>query len=112
MLAIVVHQESARVFASQHSGGRQTNFRVREGRRLIKHQAVRRIEQRPDRRPPPPLPVLVPRLSRVERDPTPPPTPRFDMPLDPSGTGPSYWPRAAGRSSSLQADGSKSRCFN
>jgi hypothetical protein len=37
VVAIVVHQESARVFASQHAGGRRTNFRVREDRRLVNH---------------------------------------------------------------------------
>ena len=37
VVAIVVHQESARVFASYHAGGRPTNFRVKEDRRLINH---------------------------------------------------------------------------
>jgi len=37
VVAIVVHQESARVFASHHAGGRRTNFRVKEERRLINH---------------------------------------------------------------------------
>jgi hypothetical protein len=37
VVAIVVHQESARVFASHHAGGRRTNFRVREERRLVNH---------------------------------------------------------------------------
>jgi oligopeptide/dipeptide ABC transporter ATP-binding protein len=37
VVAIVVHQESARVFASQHAGGRATNFRVKEDRRHVNH---------------------------------------------------------------------------
>jgi hypothetical protein len=37
VVAIVVHQESARVFASHHAGGRRTNFRIREERRLVNH---------------------------------------------------------------------------
>lgn len=37
VIAIIVHQESARVFASVHAGGRQTNFRVKEDRRLVNH---------------------------------------------------------------------------
>jgi hypothetical protein len=37
LVAIVVHQESARVFASRHAGGRRTNFRVQEERRLVNH---------------------------------------------------------------------------
>lgn len=37
VVAIVVHQESARVFASYHAGGRATNFRVKEDRRLVNH---------------------------------------------------------------------------
>ena len=37
IIAIVVHQESARVFASYHAGGRATNFRVKEDRRLVNH---------------------------------------------------------------------------
>jgi hypothetical protein len=37
VVAIVVHQESARVFASRHAGGRRTNFRVQEERRLVNH---------------------------------------------------------------------------
>jgi DNA-binding transcriptional ArsR family regulator len=37
IVAIVVHQESARVFASYHAGGRRTNFRIREERRLVNH---------------------------------------------------------------------------
>jgi hypothetical protein len=37
VIAIVVHQESARVFGSVHAGGRPTNFRVQEDRRLINH---------------------------------------------------------------------------
>ncbi len=37
IVAIVVHQESARVFASHHAGGRRTHFSVREERRLINH---------------------------------------------------------------------------
>ncbi len=37
VVAIVVHQESARVFASYHAGGRATNYRVKEDRRLINH---------------------------------------------------------------------------
>ncbi len=37
VIAIVVHQESARVFASYHAGGRATNFRVKEDRRLVSH---------------------------------------------------------------------------
>lgn len=37
VVAIVVHQESARVFASTHAGGRATNFRVKEDRRLVNH---------------------------------------------------------------------------
>lgn len=37
VVALVVHQESARVFASQHAGGRATNFRVKEDRRLVNH---------------------------------------------------------------------------
>ncbi len=37
VVAIVVHQESARVLASHHAGGRRTNFRVREERRLVNH---------------------------------------------------------------------------
>jgi hypothetical protein len=37
VVAIVVHQESARVFASTHAGGRATNFRVKEDRRFINY---------------------------------------------------------------------------
>jgi len=37
VVAIVVHQESARVFASTHAGGRATNYRVKEDRRLVNH---------------------------------------------------------------------------
>jgi len=37
VVAIVVHQESARVFASVHAGGRPTNFRIKEDRRLVNH---------------------------------------------------------------------------
>lgn len=37
LIAIVVHQESARVFASYHAGGRPTNFGVQEERRLVTH---------------------------------------------------------------------------
>jgi len=37
VVAIVVHQESARVFAGHHAGGRRTHFRVREERRLVNH---------------------------------------------------------------------------
>lgn len=37
VVALVVHQESARVFASYHAGGRATNFRVKEDRRLVNH---------------------------------------------------------------------------
>jgi hypothetical protein len=37
VVAIVVHQESARVFASHHAGGRRSHFRVREERRLVNH---------------------------------------------------------------------------
>jgi hypothetical protein len=37
VVAIVVHQESARVFASVHAGGRPTHFRVNEDRRLVNH---------------------------------------------------------------------------
>jgi hypothetical protein len=37
IVAIVVHQESARVFASHHAGGRRTHFAVREERRLVNH---------------------------------------------------------------------------
>ncbi len=37
LIAIVVHQESARVFASYHAGGRPTNFWVKEDRRLVSH---------------------------------------------------------------------------
>ncbi len=37
VVAIVVHQESARVLASHHAGGRRTNFRVKEERRLVNH---------------------------------------------------------------------------
>jgi hypothetical protein len=37
VVAIVVHQESSRVFASYHAGGRATNYRVKEDRRLVNH---------------------------------------------------------------------------
>jgi hypothetical protein len=37
VVAIVIHQESARVFASHHAGGRRTHFRVQEERRLVNH---------------------------------------------------------------------------
>jgi hypothetical protein len=37
VVAIVVHQEMARIFASTHAGGRATNFRVKEDRRLVNH---------------------------------------------------------------------------
>jgi hypothetical protein len=37
IVAVVVHQESARVFTSRHAGGRRTNFWVREERRLVNH---------------------------------------------------------------------------
>jgi hypothetical protein len=37
LVAIVVHQESARVFASYHAGGRPTNFRVKQDYRLVNH---------------------------------------------------------------------------
>jgi hypothetical protein len=37
VVAIVVHQESARVFASYHAGGRPTNFRGKEDWRLVNH---------------------------------------------------------------------------
>jgi len=37
VVAIIVHQESARIFCSVHGGGRPTNFRVKEDRRLINH---------------------------------------------------------------------------
>lgn len=37
VVAIIVHQESARVFTSHHAGGRPTNFRVHEDRRLVNH---------------------------------------------------------------------------
>jgi len=36
-VTIVVHQESARVFASYHAGGPATNYRVKEDRRLVNH---------------------------------------------------------------------------
>lgn len=35
VVAIVVHQESARVFTGYHAGGRKTNFRIKEDRRLV-----------------------------------------------------------------------------
>jgi hypothetical protein len=37
VVAIIVHQETARVFCSAHAGGRRTYFRVKEDRRLINH---------------------------------------------------------------------------
>jgi hypothetical protein len=37
VVAIVVHQESARVFTSYHAGGRASHFRVKEDRRLVNH---------------------------------------------------------------------------
>lgn len=37
VIAVVVHQESGRVFTSRHAGGRRTNFWVREERRLVNH---------------------------------------------------------------------------
>jgi hypothetical protein len=37
VVAVVVHQESARVFTSRHAGGRRTNFWVQEERRLVNH---------------------------------------------------------------------------
>jgi hypothetical protein len=37
VVAVVIHQESARVFTSRHAGGRRTNFWVREERRLVNH---------------------------------------------------------------------------
>jgi hypothetical protein len=37
VVGIVVHQERARVFCSTHGGGRATNFRVKEDRRLVNH---------------------------------------------------------------------------
>jgi hypothetical protein len=37
VVGIVAHQERARVFCSTHAGGRATNFRVREDRRMVKH---------------------------------------------------------------------------
>lgn len=37
IVAIVAHQEFARVFTSRHAGGRRTNFWVREERRLVNH---------------------------------------------------------------------------
>jgi hypothetical protein len=37
VVAVVVHQEPARVFTSRHAGGRRTNFWVREERRLVNH---------------------------------------------------------------------------
>jgi hypothetical protein len=37
VVAVIVHQESARVFCSVHAGGRPTNFRVKEDRRLVNH---------------------------------------------------------------------------
>lgn len=37
IVAIIVHQEPARVFCSVHAGGRPTNFRVKEDRRLVRH---------------------------------------------------------------------------
>lgn len=37
VVAVLVHQESARVFASTHAGGRATNYRVKEDRRLVNH---------------------------------------------------------------------------
>jgi hypothetical protein len=37
VVAIVVHQEMARCFASTHLGGRATNFAVKEDRRLVNH---------------------------------------------------------------------------
>jgi hypothetical protein len=37
VVAVVVHQESARVFTSRHAGGRRTHFWVREERRLVNH---------------------------------------------------------------------------
>jgi len=37
VVTIVVHQESAPVFASTHGGGRATNYRVKEDRRLVNH---------------------------------------------------------------------------
>lgn len=36
-IAVVIHQESARVFTSRHAGGRRTNFWVPDERRLITH---------------------------------------------------------------------------
>jgi hypothetical protein len=35
VVAIIVHQEPARVFCSVHGGGRPTDFRVKEDRRLV-----------------------------------------------------------------------------
>jgi len=37
VVAVVINQESARVFSSRHAGGRRTNFWVREERRLVNH---------------------------------------------------------------------------
>lgn len=37
VVGIVVHQERARVFCSTHGGGRATNFRVKEDRRMVNH---------------------------------------------------------------------------
>jgi hypothetical protein len=37
VIAVVVHQESARVMTSRHAGGRRTNFWVQVERRLVNH---------------------------------------------------------------------------
>jgi hypothetical protein len=37
VVGIIAHQEKARVFCSSHGGGRATNFRVKEDRRMVKH---------------------------------------------------------------------------
>jgi hypothetical protein len=37
VVAVVAHQESARIFTSRHAGGRRTNFWVHEERRLVNH---------------------------------------------------------------------------
>ena len=45
LVAIVVHQESARVFASYHAGGRPTNFRVKQDYRLVNHYYTSRGQE-------------------------------------------------------------------
>jgi hypothetical protein len=37
VIAIVIHQESARVFRSYHAGGRRTNFWVKEDWVMVSH---------------------------------------------------------------------------